>query len=66
MDTEANLGGVLIIEDEHDIRLMMVRLLKQQVFKYFQPQRQERRNHVGKEHQPTVITLDRMLPEWME
>ena len=28
METEANLGSVLVIEDEHDIRLMMVRLLK--------------------------------------
>jgi len=62
MDTEANLGSVLIIEDEHDIRLMMVRLLKQAGFQVFSAETGEDGIMLAREHQPTVITLDRMLP----
>ena len=62
MDSQVKLGSVLVIEDESDIRLMMVRLLKQAGFEVYSAETGEDGIMLAREHQPTVITLDRMLP----
>ena len=53
---------VLIIEDEPDIRNMLLHLIKSTGYRVLAAESGEEGLSLAEEHQPTLITLDRMLP----
>ena len=53
---------ILVIEDEPDIRNMLVHLIKASGFRVLSAESGEDGLKLAQEHQPDLITLDRMLP----
>ena len=55
-------GLVLVVEDEQDIRIMISKILRNGGFTVISARTGEEGILLAREHQPDVITLDRMLP----